>query len=248
MKIAIACLAGSMLSIGPVTAVAGTPEQAEFTTEFPIDECQFSTTGRNRYFSIEPGDEWLLEGQDDEGAMVRVQIRVLHRTQWIDFRTPERESLWVRTRVIEEREWKDDELVEVSRNFYARCRPTNDIYYFGETVDIYEDGRIVSHDGAWRAGFDDAQPGLIMPGSFLLGSRYHQEIAPRVALDRAEHVDMGFEVDVLAGDFEECVRVTETTPLEPDSESTKIYCAEIGPVADNEAELVEYEIEDEEDD
>ena len=46
-----------------------------------------------------------------------------------------------------------------------------------DRIVIVEDGRIVSHEGAWRAGVDGAQPGLIMPGTFLLGSRYFQEIA-----------------------------------------------------------------------
>jgi hypothetical protein len=241
MRFAICCLLASLTATG--FASAGEPA---FTDDFPIDECVFSNRGGNAYFSIEPGDQLILEG-DDDGEAARVQITVLHRTQWIGFETAERETLWVKTRVIEEREWKDDELVEVSRNFYARCRPTNDIYYFGETVDIYENGRIVSHDGAWRAGFDDALPGLIMPGTFLLGSRYYQEIAPGAALDRAEHVAMGFETDVPVGELEDCVEVHETTPLEPGALSVKVYCAEIGLVRDGAVELVEYESDDEDD-
>jgi hypothetical protein len=37
--------------------------------------------------------------------------------------------------------------VEISRSFVAICQPSRDVYYFGEEVDIYEEGRIVSHDG-----------------------------------------------------------------------------------------------------
>ena len=83
---------------------------------------------------------------------MRVQITVLNQTKKITFTDAEGESLTVYARVVEEREWKDGELVEVSRNFYARCVQTSDIFYFGEDVDIYEDGVIVSHDGAWLAG------------------------------------------------------------------------------------------------
>jgi hypothetical protein len=90
-------------------------------------------------------------------------------------------------RVVEEREWQDDELVEVSRNFFARCKETGDVFYFGEEVDLYEDGEIVGHGGAWLAGRDGALPGIIMPGRFLLGSRYYQEVAPDIALDRGEN-------------------------------------------------------------
>jgi len=110
-------------------------------------------------------------------------------------------------------------------------------------VDIYDRGVIVSHGGAWRAGVNGALPGLIMPGTFLLGSRYFQEVAPGVALDRGEHVRAGFTVEVPAGTFEDCVEVLETTPLEPRSESTKIYCAGIGLVDDDGAQLAELAID-----
>jgi hypothetical protein len=38
-------------------------------------------------------------------------------------------------------------------------------------------------------GSDNARAGIIMPGTPLLGSRYYQEIAPEVALDKAEISD-----------------------------------------------------------
>jgi hypothetical protein len=37
--------------------------------------------------------------------------------------------------------------VEISRNYFAMCKPTSNAIYFGEDVDIYEDGEIVSHEG-----------------------------------------------------------------------------------------------------
>jgi hypothetical protein len=230
-----------------VAGAAVAQEEQEFTDDFPVDDCEFSDTGRNAYFSLEPGDRLVLEG-DDDGETVVVQITVLKDRRWINFETDEGEPLWIRTRVIEEREWLDGELIEVSRNFFARCEETNDVYYFGEDVDIYEDGEIVSHDGAWRAGVDGALPGLIMPGTALLGSRYFQEIAPDVALDRAEHVALGFEMEVPAGTFDDCLEVVETTPLEPGHESTKIYCEGVGLVVDSDAELVETNIDDEDED
>jgi hypothetical protein len=226
-------------------AAAG--DEAEFTTDFRLEDCTFSAEDRNAYFSLEPGDRLLLEG-DDDGETVTVRITVLDRRRLVAFETPRGETLRVRTRVIEEREWVDGELVEVSRNFYARCRETGEVYYFGEDVDIFEDGEVVSHDGAWLAGRDGAQPGLIMPATYLLGARYFQEVAPDVALDRAEHTAMGLTLEVPAGTFEDCVEVTETTPLEPGAVSVKHYCPGIGLVKDSVVELVEFRLDDEEDD
>ena len=222
-----------------VAADVAAQEEPAFTDVFPLEECRFSDTGRNAYFSLVPGDQLVLEGEDD-GETVLLHVTVLKDRQWITFRTEDGIRLPVRTRVVEEREWVDGELVEVSRNFFARCKQTGDIYYFGEDVDIYEDGVIDSHDGAWRAGFDDALPGLIMPGTYLLGARYFQEIAPGVALDRAEHVAMDLELDLPAGDFDDCVEIVETSPLEPGSQSVKRYCSGVGLVFDSGAELVRY--------
>ena len=214
-------------------------EEPEFTADFELDDCLWSNTGGNEYFSLQPGTQSLLEGEDDGEELV-LQITVLNAWRWISFRTAEGDKLKVKTRVIEEREWVDDELVEVSRNYFARCRQTNDIYYFGEDVDIFDDGE-VSHAGAWLAGVNGAQPGLIMPGTFLLGSRYFQEIAPGVALDRGENTAMGLTIDVPYGELDECVEVTETSPLDsPGSSSTKIYCSDVGLVIDDEAELTEH--------
>jgi hypothetical protein len=57
----------------------------------------------------------------------------------------------VQTRIVEEREAVAGELIEISRNFFALCDETNDVFYFGEEVDIFNPDGTVSHEGAWRA-------------------------------------------------------------------------------------------------
>jgi len=245
-SVVVALLAGAF-----VPAALACPDDDEFTSEFRLEDCTFASTGRNAYFSLEPGDRLVLEG-DDDGEELVVEITVLPATRWVKIMPAPGEFRWVRTRVIREREWVDGELLEISKNYYARCKETDDVYYFGEMVDIYDNGRVVSHAGAWLAGVNGAKPGLAMPGSFLLGSRYFQEIAPGVALDRAEHTAMGLELDLDAGSFGGCVEVTETNGLtcDPDSD-TKLYCPGVGLVTDAAAELVYYEIagsDDDEDD
>ncbi len=214
-------------------------EEPQFTTEFRLEDCKFKTRGANTYFILKPGYQLVLEGEED-GETLRVVITVLSRTENISL--PDIGT--VKTRVVEERETVNGELVEVSRNFFAICEKTNDVFYFGEDVDIYENGEIVSHEGAWRAGGPDnnglAEPGIIMPGTFLLGARYFQEQADGIALDRAEHVEMGLEIVTEAGTFSNCVRVIETSPLEPGEESEKIYCPGVGLIVDDEVELVEF--------
>jgi hypothetical protein len=205
-------------------------DDEEFTDEFFIEECTFATTGETTFFILEPGVQLVLEG-DEDGVEIEAIMTVLDETEMVD---------GVLTRVVEERESEDGELVEVSRNFWALCTETNNIFYFGEDVDDYEDGEIVGHEGAWRAGEDDAVPGIIIPGTFFIGARYFQEMAPDVAMDRAEHTAMGLTVETEAGTFEDCAEVMDSSPLDPGSEDRKVYCAGVGLVADEDLELVEF--------
>jgi len=242
-----------LFMLSPCGAALAQEEEPEFTDEFPLEDCNFKTRGGNPYFILKPGRQLYFSnlrcvdaGECDE--LEEVWITVTKDLRKIRLPTGHgTRHVW--TRVVEERETADSELKEVSRNFFADCGPTHDVYYFGEDVDDYEDGVIVGHGGAWLTGKNGAMPGIIMPESaFILGSRYFQEIAPGVALDRAEHVATGEEVEVPAGVFEDCVEVTETTPLNLDEESTKVYCRDIGLVIDGDLELAAIYGDDHDDD
>jgi hypothetical protein len=215
----------------------------EFTTDFRIEDCTWSAWGReNPYLSLRPGRQQVLEGEED-GTEIRAEVTMLHETETIHFTTAKGKPLTVVARVMEEREFEDGEIAEVSRNWVARCVQTSNIFYFGEEVDDYEDGVLVGHEGEWRAGVDGAQPGLLMPGSFLLGARYFQEQAPDVAEDRAENARQGFAVAVPAGIFGECVQLDETNPVDDPSGKevdVKVFCPGVGIVKDEELELVSF--------
>lgn len=209
----------------PTGLLAGS---GEFTDSFRLDECTFKTRGSNPYFILEPGYQLILEGEEGK-EFVRLEITVLNETEMVN---------GVRTRVVQELETADSQLVEISRNYFAICEQTNSVFYFGEDVDIYEDGEVVSHEGAWRAGEDDAEAGLMMPGTVLLGARYFQEVAPEVAMDRAEILSLDAVVETPAATFEEVLVTEETTPLEPNAKELKFYAPGIGLIQDSALKLV----------
>ncbi len=237
MDVKRSAVAAAVVCLGLCSAPARAQEEPAFTSEFQLENCDFTLKSQNPYFPLKPGFVRSYAGESD-GELVELVITVENRTRTVSLPIGG-ELRKVKTRVVEEHEQADGELVEISRNFFAVCRQTGDVFYFGEEVDIYEDGEIVSHDGAWLAGRDGARPGILMPGRFLLGARYFQEIAPN-ALDRAEHVEDGLGVDVIAGSFEGCARIAETTPLEPGAESEKLYCPGVGLAIDGPVELVEF--------
>ncbi len=164
-------------------------------SQFDLKKCTLTTTGRNPYFILIPGYQLVLESDEE-----KLQITVLDETEVV---------AGVTTRVVEEREWEKGKLHEVSRNFFAFCKETKDIYYFGEDVDFYKGKKVVSHEGAWRAGKGENRHGLIMPGAPKVGMKYYQEWAPKIALDRAEVVSTTETCKTPAGTFSNCLKVKE---------------------------------------
>ncbi len=209
------------------TIDAGEPA---YTDRFQLSQCTFTSTGSTRYMILEPGYRLVLEGLDD-GDEVRLVITVLHETISIQ---------GMEARVVEERETKNEVLVEVSRNYFAICEQTGSVYYGGEDVDIYHEDGTVTHEGAWRHAVAGARAGLMMPGLPLLGARYFQEIAPGVALDRAEIVSLSVAMQTPAGFFEHCLLARETNPLEPGEEEFKLYAPGVGLIQDETLELTSY--------
>jgi hypothetical protein len=207
-----------------------TEGENEYTASFRDEDCTFSSTGRNPFFILEPNYQLMLAG-GDAGEAAEVIITVLNETRQVN---------GTETRIIEERESIDGELVEISRNFFAICEETNSVFYFGEEVDDYDNGNIISHEGAWLAGEDANRAGVIMPGTILLGARYFQEIAPNVALDRAEIIDTGEVIQTPSGDFSDTLITRETTPLEPDVAELKYYAAGIGLIQEEDLMLQRY--------
>ncbi len=228
-----------LLLMGWASAAAGAEggEDGSYTTEFFLGDREFKSSGKNLFYSLVPGYRAVYRGEDD-GETVDLVLTVTEDTRRFTLDLGGK-TRTVETRVVEEREWEGGELVEVSRNYFAVCSGSNDVFYFGEEVDDYEDGEIVGHGGAWLAGEENALPGLIMPGTFLVGSRYFQEVAPGVALDRAENAEMGVTISTPAGTFENCVRVMESSVLDAGATSEKVYCPGVGMVKDDALELVE---------
>ena len=200
-----------------------------FTESLMQSNCTFVATGRNTYFILEPNFQLVLDGMDGKDS-VHLIITVLNETRQIGN---------VETRVVEERESANGHLVEISRNYLTFCKETSSIYYFGEDVDIYRDGKVVSHESAWLAEGKN-KAGVQMPGLVLLGSRFYQEIAPKVAMDRVEVLSLSETLATKAGTFKNCLKIEETTPLEPKAKDYKVYAPEIGLVQDGNLFLTKY--------
>ena len=217
-----------MLAIAIVSAAgAGLGSQTldpSFTSRFDVEKSDLASAGRNPWFSLEPGHTLTLED-----STTRLVITVLNETKVVD---------GVETRVIEERETEKGALIEVSRNYFAISRRTNSVFYFGEDVDMYKNGKVVNHEGAWLSGAGGARFGLMMPGLPLMHARYFQEVAPKIAMDRPEIVSLTESIKTPAGAFTNVLKMEETTPLEPNAKEAKFYASGVGLIQDGDLKLV----------
>ncbi len=226
MKACYTIIMGCMMCVAIGCSSSNEPGSTagQWQEDFDLSNRTLVSSGRNRYFILEPGFQLVLEGGDEKLA-----ITVLDETEVVD---------GVTTRIVEEREWNDGKLVEVSRNYFAMCEKSGDIFYFGEAVDDYQDGQLSGHGGAWRAGEKDARAGLIMPGTATAGQKYYQEMAPGVAMDRAEVIRVSETFKTPAGIFEQCLKTREGTALNPLEKEYKYYAPGIGLIQDGDMLLV----------
>lgn len=207
------------------------PLALKVATDFPVSRCaferSFTLASTNPWFPINVGRQWVLEGKE-QGALLEVTITVLDATEVVG---------GITTRVVREEERSDGELIELSHNYYA---VTNDgtVCYFGESVDIYEGGVVVSHEGAWHADDGDNFPGVIMPLDPEVGLRFQVEGAPGIAEDQFQVVRR-YAVEVAAGPFPEAIRIRDTNPLDH-SVGVKVFALGVGLVIDGPAELTSH--------
>jgi hypothetical protein len=199
---------------------------SSWASDFSFKRGDMAANGRNPYVILEPGYQLVLEGND-----AQTTITVKADVCTID---------GVETRVVEASDMQGGELIEVCRNYFAVSQKTSDVFCFGQDVDIYLAGQVVAHDGSWMAGAGGAKCGLKLHGRPRPNARHYQELAPGVAMTRAEVLDVGSTVITPAGEFKNCVHIIETTALTRSQIVHKWYTPGIGLVQQDMLMLVKY--------
>jgi hypothetical protein len=222
--IAVLVFSIGLVAVCPAAAI----EKADtaFATDFHVEKANLESKGTNPYFILEPG--YVLHFKSDKATLV---IKVTEKTKLVD---------GVETRVVEEWEGEDGKPLEISQNYFAIDKNTKAVYYFGEDVDMYKNGKVVNHEGSWLSGAKGAKFGLMMPGKPKVGEKFQQEIAPHVALDRCEIAALDKKIETPAGTFEKCLESKETSALESGT-GAKYYAKGVGLVKDDEFVLVKIE-------
>ena len=206
----------SQKSSQPTEEMESTLPPFEETYNPKIKPDDFTSAVDNPFFTLVPGTTFVYESQTEEG-LERVETSITE---------DKRVVMGVKTTVVWDREWLDNELVEDTRDWYAQDREGN-VWYFGEFSQLFENGQLVGTSGSWEAGIDGAKPGIIMKATPKVGDIYRQEFYEGVAEDMAEVIEIGIPVMTDFEYFSNCLKTKEWTPLESDSTEFKYYCLKI---------------------
>ena len=220
-----ACDGGGSTDDGPPGAsdAPAARNPAEFVQGEPylpaIDPADFVAEVDNPYFPLEPGTVRIYEGTSD-GETERVEVTVTRE---------QKEVLGIAVTVVHDQVFVDDELVEDTFDWFAQDRWGN-VWYLGEDTSEIENGEVVNHAGAWGAGVDGAQPGIVMLAEPRVGDVYRQEFFAGEAEDMAEVAALDGSVEVPTGAYDAVLVTHDTTPLEPGIVEEKSYARGIGVV------------------
>jgi hypothetical protein len=110
--------------------------------------------------------------------------------------------------VMEDREFESGTLSEITLDYFAQA-DDGTVYYLGEDVDEYKDGKVVGHSGAWLYGKQTKVPGVLMPGNPKLGDKFRSEDVPKITTEDNEVVSIAETVTVPAGTYENCLKIKE---------------------------------------
>jgi hypothetical protein len=185
------------------------------TTRHGVDPTAFVRKINNPYFPLKPGTVFVYKGPDSVN-----KVKVTRRTK---------EILGVRTTLVRDVELVDGELAEKTFDWYAQDRKGN-VWYFGENTAEYENGRIISTEGSWKAGRHGARPGIVMPGKPKVGKTYAQEFAPGVAEDKGRVLSLRAFARVAYGTFRNVLKTFDFTPLDPAAREHKYFAPGTGQV------------------
>jgi hypothetical protein len=189
-----------------------------------INPRDFVSRVNNRYFRLRPGALFIYEKRIP-GGTERTEIEVTGQR---------RRVLGVLTTVVRHRGWLNGQLKEDARDWYAQDRQGN-VWYFGEEVDNYENGRLKDHSGSWEAGVNGAKPGIVMLSNPIVGLTYRQEYYKGQAEDMGTVIALNRTVRTAAGTFRGCLQTRDWSLIDKTVNEYKYYCPRVGFLAFEEA-------------
>ena len=214
------------IAVLALTACGGSSKSSSGSTPLPqgtkpakLDPSNFTTEIDNPYWPMRPGSHWVYRELED-GEAQRVDVTVTDRTKVLG---------GITARVVHDQVTRKGQVIEDTFDWYAQDSDGN-LWYLGEDTKEYENGKLKSTEGSWAYGVDGAQPGVVVPADPKQGMRYREEYYAGHAEDAAEVLNVGSQVQVPYGRYQDAMVTRNYSSLEPTVEEMKLYAKGVGPV------------------
>lgn len=192
------------------------PDPADFDS--PQNNIYFPWDERTYIYQADAEDELVLNTitvTSNTLDILGVECTVIHDVEYVSI---DNGNTWI--------------LIEETDDWHAWDNDGN-VWYFGEdTLEyVYDDDwnfLYTTDEGSWKAGDDDALPGILMLADPMMGECYQQEYYEGEAEDMGRVLKLNANVSIDYGDYEDCLKTKEWTPLEPGAIEHKYYAPGVG--------------------
>jgi hypothetical protein len=157
-------------TVAPTSAAQGSTEAPRFTHPTEIT---------NPFYPVSLIGQSISLGKEG-GEPYRTEVTLLPDTKMISW-----DGQQVEAGVSQYVAYADGKLAEVAYDYFAQA-DDGSVYYLGEDVSNYEDGKVINHEGSWLAGKDGAPAALIMPAHPAVGQVFNPENHPGLAYETDE--------------------------------------------------------------
>lgn len=211
-----------LFNFSPETVSAGSCVLPDFNAASFSD----SLTIDNPYLPLVPGTTYVYEPVPNEDDVISVMVV----TNSIKTVTVDGKS--IDCREVHDYESEDGLLVEDTYDWYAQDDEGN-VWYCGEDTEAYtydDDGNLIetSTEGSWEAGVGGALPGFLIVAEPKTGDCYQQEYYEGEAEDMARVLRDNASVSIDLGDYDQCLKTKEWTPLDRGVVEHKYYAPGVG--------------------
>ncbi len=175
------------------------PSSARVDLAMPV----FSNPTRitNPLFPVSAQASVLMHGHVG-GKPFRTEVTLLPFTHLIDW-----QGQRIETVVSQYNAFLDGRIEEVAYDLYAQA-DDGSVWYLGEDVFDFADGKLISTEGTWQAGRDG--PGaMIMPGAPKVGDVYRPENMPAFVFEEVTIQEVGLTVAGPLGPIQGAIKVLE---------------------------------------
>ncbi len=178
----------------------------------------------NEWWPLKPGTQNIYEGftvEEGEKIPHRIIFTITDLTKVIK---------GVRTRVIFDRDYRDEKLEEAELAFFAQDKAGN-VWHFGQYREVYDEVEFVG-GRVWLVDLPEtAKAGIMMKARPQLGTpSYSQGYAPDPFnwTDRAKVYQIGEQTTVPFGSFDDVLVIEEFNEEEPGAIQDKYYARGVG--------------------